>query len=161
MENFVAKNSKYNAKLVIVDGITFDSQMEADFYLDLKNCAADDVEIVMQPTYELLPKFHYLGENVRPLKYIADFRIGKNVIDVKGMETSDFKIKAKVFKFQNPTLKLMLVTKCPKVYKSKSNFFVPGWITLEQLKLLRKENKKNKLKEEEKCKFQTKMMIAD
>lgn len=90
--------SKYNAKKVEYNGITFDSTVECDFYKFLEkqiNVGKFD-HIEVQPRYELIPKI----DKQRKTEYIADFALWKNdelieVIDVKGMATETAKLKAK------------------------------------------------------------------
>lgn len=97
---------KYGAKKVEIDGIRFDSKMEGDYYLHLKRLK-DNGEILdyeLQPSFELQPKFEKDGVKYRAIKYIADFKVfypdGKvEIIDVKGMATTDFKLKAKIFNY--------------------------------------------------------------
>lgn len=56
-----------------------------------------------QVKFEVLPKFEFNGEKIRPMSYIADFVYcykGKIVIeDVKGFRTPDYKLKAKLMKW--------------------------------------------------------------
>ena len=135
--------SKYGAKKVVVDDITFDSKMESEYYLYLKD-KKDNGEIKdfeLQPQFELLPKFQKHGKTYRAMMYKADFKIeyldGKvEIIDVKGFTTSDFKLKEKLYnyKYEYP---LLLIT-----YSKKWG----GWIELDELARLRKEAKKSKRK---------------
>lgn len=88
------KKTKYGANKTSVDGHTFDSQKEADYYVELKaRLAAKDIKgFCMQPTFMLAPE----------LKYKADFIIFNNdgtteVIDVKGYKTKEYIAKKKVF----------------------------------------------------------------
>lgn len=74
------KRSKYGAVKTSVDGHTFDSQKEADYYCNLKlRLQAKDIKgFCLQPTFILAPG----------LKYKADFIVFNNdgtseVIDVK------------------------------------------------------------------------------
>lgn len=111
------KKQKYCARKVEIDGHTFASKMEGDFYLHLKaRQAAGDVEhIVLQPSFTLQAGFKKHGKSFRPITYIADFGVvyadGRRIIyDVKGMPTSVFKLKQKLYSrlFDDP---LVLVTK--------------------------------------------------
>ena len=88
------KKSKYRANKTSVDGHTFDSQKEADFYaeLKLKQKAGEIKAFCMQPIFMLAPS----------LKYKPDFIIFNNdnsieVIDVKGFKTKEYITKKKVF----------------------------------------------------------------
>ncbi len=101
--------SKYNNKKTKIGNITFDSKDEAKFYTYLKQLYPK-ADIELQPKFELLPKFSYHKEKIRVINYIADFRIGKYVIDVKGVYTEAFKLKAKMFKYKYPELILLVGT---------------------------------------------------
>lgn len=86
--------SKYGAKKTNIDGITFDSKKEAEFYCDLKLRATikDISGFCIQPVFILAPG----------LKYKADFIIFNNdgsfeIIDVKGFKTKEYIAKKKVF----------------------------------------------------------------
>ena len=88
------KKTKYRANKTSVDGHTFDSQKEADYYIELKNrLKANDIKgFCLQPTFILAPG----------LKYKADFIVFNNdgsqdVIDVKGYKTKEYIAKKKVF----------------------------------------------------------------
>jgi hypothetical protein len=131
--------SKYNAKRTEIDGITFDSIAEGEYYLHLKKQLKEG-EIKwfeLQPSFELQEGFRKTGKFIRPIVYVADFEVYRHdgsveIIDVKGFETADFKIKRKLFEKKYPyTLTLM---KYVKKYG--------GWITVEEWKRLKKEEKK-------------------
>ena len=88
------KKSKYRANKVSVDGHTFDSQKEADYYCELKlKLQAKQINgFCLQPTFILAPS----------LKYKADFIVfnkdgSTEVIDVKGYKTKEYIAKKKVF----------------------------------------------------------------
>lgn len=92
--NNKTKKSKYRANKVSLDGHTFDSQKEADFYNNLKlQLQAKEINgFCLQPTFILAPG----------LKYKADFIIfhkdlSSEVIDVKGFKTKEYIAKKKVF----------------------------------------------------------------
>lgn len=93
------KKSKYGAKKTTVDGILFDSKAETIYYLQHKN----DKWMTMQEKFVLMDKFKLNGKLYREIAYKADF-IFRNenneivkVVDVKGVLTTEFKIKAKLF----------------------------------------------------------------
>lgn len=134
--------SKYNNKKVTVDGITFDSEMEYRYYKYLKQLEQQGIisEFLMQKEYIVFEGYTKDGKKVLPIKYKADFEVHYpdnrvEVIDIKGFETPDFKLKKKLFEYRFP-FKLKLIT------FSKID---GGWITLDDLKKARKERKKQKL----------------
>ncbi len=88
------RKSKYRANKVSVDGHTFDSQKEADFYCELKiRLQAKEIDgFCLQPIFMLAPG----------LKYKADFIVfhkngNAEVVDVKGFKTKEYIAKKKVF----------------------------------------------------------------
>ena len=90
--------SKYRNRRTVYDGITFDSQREANRYAELKllERAGEISDLKLQVPFELIPK--QPGE--RAVKYIADFvytEDGQTVVeDVKGKKTRDYIIKRKL-----------------------------------------------------------------
>ena len=88
------KKTKYKANKTSIDGHTFDSQKEADYYIELKlKLQAKEIKgFCLQPTFILAPG----------LKYKADFVVFNSdnsyeVIDVKGFKTKEYIAKKKVF----------------------------------------------------------------
>ena len=88
------RKSKYRANKTSIDGHTFDSQKEADYYCQLKlRLQSKDISgFCLQPVFILAPC----------LKYKPDFIIFNNdgsveVIDVKGFKTKEYITKKKVF----------------------------------------------------------------
>lgn len=131
--------SKYNSKKTKVDEITFDSKMEAKYYIYLKeqkkNGHIKDFEL--QPEFILQPSFLKHGKKFLPIKYKADFKVinidnSIEIIDVKGFTTADFNLKKKMFNYHfDFPLKLITESKIDG-----------GWIELDDLKKARKERKK-------------------
>lgn len=128
--------NKYKNKKIEKYGKKWDSQMELEYYEYLLKTFTKE-EILIQPKFELQPKFSSEGKLVRPIYYIADFQINELVVDVKGMETTDFNLKKKMFKYKYPELELKIITKAPKYLKNE-------WVELEELKKIRKNRKSNK-----------------
>lgn len=94
---------KYGNKKVVLDGIKFDSIAESKYYAVAKNFAKKNaLELRLQESFILLPKHHRNGKAVQAISYKPDFtfwdgdRLAK-VVDVKGVETKEFRIKAKWF----------------------------------------------------------------
>ena len=94
------RKSKYNARKVWVDGISFDSQMEADYYCQLKllQRAGAITGFCRQARFVITAG----RDGEQGTEYVADFVIfypdGKyRIVDVKGMKTDTFKSKLKRF----------------------------------------------------------------
>lgn len=100
------QDSKYHAKKTEVDGITFDSKKEADYYASLKllEKAGEVSDIELQPRFELQEPFVCDGKKERKIEYVADFSFMQNgkrvVVDVKGMRTQVYKLKRKLFLYK-------------------------------------------------------------
>lgn len=106
---------KYNNRKVKLDGHTFDSQAEADYYLRLRAAARSgsikDLEVQPRFTFEhrgrvlRYPPLWVVRSGKRfqrqgaPIRYYADFRFydviekRSRVVDVKGMDTPVSKLK--------------------------------------------------------------------
>lgn len=89
--------SKYGSSKVVCDGLKFDSKLECEFY---KLLIKSNIPFQRQVKFILQPKFKLQNKAVREITYIADFVICDDVIDIKGIETTDFKIKKKMFAFK-------------------------------------------------------------
>lgn len=151
---------KYAHTKTEVDGIVFDSKMEADFYKHLKALQEEGsvTHFETQPEYVLQEKFilvdgerfkgsHPLFNKMKKkhnaktyaaIKYRSDFLVTfadgeQMVIDVKGVETPEFKIKKKMFMYKYPELELMLLT-----------WYNKQWVTLEEKESIKKEKSKTK-----------------
>lgn len=110
---------------VEIDGIKFASPGEAERYIELmiRQAEGENIEVFLQPKFELQPKFRKNGVLFRPIVYIADFKIvhgdGRiEIEDVKGWggyTTPEFKIKRKLFEFKYPELSLILLKRLGKL----------------------------------------------
>lgn len=137
----LVKKNKYNNKKVTIDGIKFDSKVESQYYLHLKELKEKGLikDFELQPTFTLQESFKKRGLLFRAITYKADFHVWlldgtDHVIDIKGMETADFKIKKKMFEKRYPQeLKLITYSKIDG-----------GWIELDDLKEARKKRKAEK-----------------
>jgi predicted exporter len=101
MKNFYSKKPKFLNKKTVVDGITFDSKKEAEYYgvLKLRKMAGEIKDFKIQVPFEMRVN----GELI--CKYIADFVVyypnGIQVIDVKSEITRTnpvYRIKIKLLK---------------------------------------------------------------
>lgn len=99
------KPSKYGARKVIVDGVTFDSSKEYIRWkeLQLLERGGEICGLQRQVKFPLLPAQEYKGKRVEaPVSYIADFtyidhRTGEYVVeDVKGFKTKEYILKRKM-----------------------------------------------------------------
>jgi hypothetical protein len=131
---------KYNAKRTEIDGISFDSKVEGQYYLYLKQQQKEGKIkwFELQPIFTLQEGFRKGGKFYRPILYVADFKVYLNdgtvqIIDVKGYETADFKIKRKLFEAKYPYP--LILMKYVKQYG--------GWVTNDEWKKLKKELKKH------------------
>ena len=113
---------KYHNTKVVVDGIKFDSKLEAKRYGQLKLMERAGVirGLELQPEYELIPSFKKNGKTWRRTVYRADFRYiscedDRIIIeDVKGSEaviTDVFRLKQKLFEYRYPELTIKIVTR--------------------------------------------------
>lgn len=95
--------NKYHNRKVTVDGITFDSVKEKDYYCELKVLRMAGVvkDFERQVKYVLQESFKYFKRTERAITYIADFRVTYadghvEVVDVKGYRTDVYRIKRKL-----------------------------------------------------------------
>lgn len=133
--------SKYGSKKVECDGYVFDSKLEYNYYCYLKQMKSDGLveSFELQPKYQLQPGFKKNGKTYRSIDYVADFLVTytdgrEEVIDVKGMITTDFALKRKLFEYRYENLELKLVA-----YSKMDG----GWIELDEL------NKKRRVRRRE------------
>lgn len=112
---------KYHNTKTVLDGIKFDSKLEAERYAQLKmmECAGVIRDLELQPEYELIPSFKKDGKTWRKTVYKADFRYilaedDKTIIeDVKGsisVITDVFRLKQKLFEYKYPDYTISIVT---------------------------------------------------
>nr|UVX43788.1 MAG: protein of unknown function (DUF1064) [Bacteriophage sp.] len=112
---------KYHNTKTVVDGIKFDSKLEAERYAQLKILERAGVikGLELQPSFELLPSFRKNGKAWRKTVYKADFRYilaeGDRIIveDVKGSTaviTDVFRLKQKLFEYKYPEYTISIVT---------------------------------------------------
>ena len=135
--------NKYNNKKTEVDGITFDSRDESLYYEALKNMKNNGLikGFELQPKFILQEAFVKDCKKYRPITYIADFKVINNdgsfyIVDIKGMLTTEFKIKMKLFNYKYPDIELRLISRSIKF----GNEY--GFIDYYELQEIRKQNKK-------------------
>ena len=88
------KKSKYNNKKIKIDGHTFDSIKESEYYQELKlRLAANDIlGFCIQPIFILSNSISY-----RPDFIIWNLDGTTEIIDTKGFKTDVYKLKKKLF----------------------------------------------------------------
>ena len=112
---------KYHNKKTVIDGIKFDSKLEAERYAQLKMMERAGVirDLELQPEYELIPSFRKNGKTWRRTLYKADFRYilaeddSYIIEDVKGSTaviTGVFRLKQKLFEYKYPDYTISIVT---------------------------------------------------
>ncbi|WP_054634834.1 DUF1064 domain-containing protein [Thalassobacillus sp. C254] len=133
------KKNKYRAKRTVVDGHTFDSKLEARYYQQLLWLKAhgEIKEFTLQPRYILQEAFKKDSTTYQKIEYVADFEVlhedgSIETVDVKGVETTDFRIKKKLF-HKRYTNKLSVIT-----FDQRFG----GWIELDKLKKYKQESSK-------------------
>lgn len=121
-----------------VDGIVFDSKMESEYYKYLKELKEQGIvtDFKLQPEFLLQDKFIVVDGQViegshpdflklkrkhkvpttQAIKYKSDFEVHYadghiEIVDTKGIETADFKIKKKMFAYKYPTLDFRVIIK--------------------------------------------------
>lgn len=139
-----ARVKRFGAFKVTVNDILFDSIMESKFYvylLELKG-SKEIKKFERQVTFELQPKFKdkFSGKTVLPIKYISDFVVTDKdgsvfVVDIKGVETPDFRIKKKLFQYKYPDIQFMCLQWSEKQKE---------WLDLDEIKKLKRSRKKKK-----------------
>lgn len=133
------------SKKTVIDGITFDSQTEAEYYEYLKGLERDKkiYRLRCHPTYILQEAFEQDGKKYKAIKYIADFKYWDDeeqinvVVDVKGFAMEDARLKRKLFVYKYPLYKLVWVAKSNKYSKT-------GWIDYDELQKLRRKARRER-----------------
>lgn len=95
------KPSKYRAKRTEVDGIKFDSQLEANYYCELKMLqrAGEVTDIQLQPRYPLQGGITYVAD------FLVTYADGRQeIVDCKGVRTSVYRLKKRLFAEKYPEL---------------------------------------------------------
>lgn len=105
------KPNKYRSKACKIDGITFQSTAEANYYYKLRMLvkAKKIAGFCRQPRFVITEG----DDNTRCVEYVADFIEFHNdgtyrIVDVKGVQTPVFKLKMKSLREKYPTIKINL-----------------------------------------------------
>jgi len=111
------KKSKYNNTKPVIDGIKFDSKLEANEYcrLKLRKMAGDILDFERQVPFTLQASFLFGKRQIRPVKLIVDFLVTEldgslTIREAKGVRTQAYRIKKKMFLKQYPGIKFVEVT---------------------------------------------------
>ena len=125
-------------KELIITGEVLTVELQPDFILQNKFIIVEGV--AYPDTHEDFAKLKrkHKVETIRAIKYISDFKVTYKdgsiaIIDTKGIETTDFKIKEKLFRARYPQLNLRIIIK----HKGE-------WIKYSLYKKLKAEAKKLK-----------------
>lgn len=133
------------SKKTVIDGITFDSKTEAEYYEHLKTLEKNKkiYRLRCHPTFILQEAFERCGKKYKAIKYIADFVYWNDeeqtivVVDVKGYAMEDASLKRKLFAYKYTDYKLVWVAKSNKYSKT-------GWIDYDELQKLRRKARKER-----------------
>lgn len=133
------------SKKTVIDGITFDSKTEAEYYEYLKSLERDKkiYRLRCHPVFILQEAFEQDGKKYKAIKYIADFAYWDDeeqmnvVVDVKGFAMEDARLKRKLFAYKYPWDKLVWVAKSDKYSKT-------GWIDYDELQRLRRKARRER-----------------
>ena len=112
--------SKLQSIECTVDGIKFQSRLEARRYTQLKQMENEGVihNLVLQPRFLIQERFKdpYSGKVYQPIRYIGDFmytdQTGQKIVeDTKGFATDTFRLKFKLVIHKYPEIKFVLLKK--------------------------------------------------
>jgi len=152
------KSNKLHAIKKNVDGITFHSTLESEYYIYLKQQKRQGLikDFSLQPKFILQEKFiikdkviykgshtefkklqRKFGNTQAAITYTADFLIINNdnskvLIDVKGKTTDVFNIKKKLFHNKYPHLELKVVCQDDRYYKMTKRLSKAKTITTQE-----------------------------
>lgn len=92
--------NKYKAKRVKLDGKHFDSKAEANYYaaLKIREKAGEVFDVELQKPYALVVNGFLVATYKADFVYFDDVTKSRRVIDVKGVQTTAFKLKRKLMK---------------------------------------------------------------
>lgn len=112
---------KYNNEKTTIDGITFDSKLEAERFQQLTMLVKAEIidNLKLQPEFQISQGWvnPETGEKIRSRFYKGDFMyrdipLNRIVVeDTKGMETAEFRLKWDLVRSQYPEYEFRKVTK--------------------------------------------------
>lgn len=138
---------EYNRTQIVVKtpmgDVLFDSETEANYYLHLRELEdkGEIRNIVIKPQFVLQPPFVYFGKKIEGMVYTPDFgyevvKTGEKIfIEVKGIITPEFELRAKLWKYQNQDKRLLIIAWSKKT----------GWLPLDEYRKARKQIMKEEL----------------
>lgn len=109
--------SKMHNVKTVVDGIKFDSKLEANYYCQLLILmrTGEVKGFIMQPKYLLTDTLRKNGKTFKKMYYIADFKVmysdgREEIVDCKGRRNQLYINKCKMFEAKYPHLTINEVT---------------------------------------------------
>ena len=110
--------SKYGNRKTVIDGYTFDSKLEADYYCQLKllKRAGHITDFKLQPRFTLQDAYvhRFTRKRIQKIEYVADFLViypnHQEIVDCKGMKTALYLMKKKIFEYKCPDLQIKEVS---------------------------------------------------
>ena len=117
----------YYSKRCKYDGIDFDSEMERDYYILLKDLKRQGIikDFEMQIEITLFEEsIDFNGKKMKPILHKPDFKVFLNndtwiLIDTKGQQEELATLKRKIFMIQNPGVRYYFVSRTTKYLGDK------------------------------------------
>lgn len=118
-KSYKNKTNKYSNKKIIVDGIEFESKLEARRWQQLKllQKAGNIKDLRRQIKFELQPSYIKNDKVIQSINYVADFvyyDLNKRqfiIEDTKGYKTEIYKLKKKILEYKYPDLEIKEIRK--------------------------------------------------
>lgn len=106
------QGSKYRSQATVVDGLRFDSKLEARRYGELRDLQAAGMVawFIRQPSFDLPGGLRYRADFLVVLPGDLGGTHEVHVEDCKGFETPAFKLKRKLFQEAYPNAELRILT---------------------------------------------------
>lgn len=120
-----SRKNKYSAQKITLDGIVFDSKAETAWYIQLKKLQETgkirDLEI--HKVFRIGYKIKYIPDFVYFRKVLTDDGWVKEIDDVKGVLTSVFRLKQKIFE-KKKKLKINII----KIDPEKADMIIKAYL---------------------------------